>query len=459
MDSRATIGGYDSLERKTSQQLKKCTKGNKNPNNESTENKAWKTQEADNAIVIADQTALRHGNTGNTQSDEVSSTRELRQSRKGGLNQGLREWVKSKYQPKAVNLMVRYNKLGAQFAEFSNNVAFLGRCANMMVVPKTHRVYNDHVRNTRAVVRLLDQCSYQVMIADLEHNHRRKVQVKKNRERIESRLAEMMSPEDFEEVRKICDENREVYFADMKERQRKEYQDLLDEYKAHETKKKRKRQNLQRTDAESNVSVGPGIQSGYKYGLSSVAGGQQIKEDVGKGPSHKRGADVKIAAGGTDCAAEHSKNKPIAKGDEMPLKNESSARDSAATSKNTSATAIVAAGQESAETYASHDRRDDPGVMEGGQQIKEDKAGKGGLAKQGADGKAGSTEGVVTHLKGKPLAKSDEKSHKDGTPAKKTTATSKNSSAVQKKVTALVAGQEASETPEDVDKAEKDVSR
>lgn len=61
----------------------------------------------------------------------------------------------------------------------------------------------------------------------------------KNRERIEIRLKDIMSPEDFEEVRKICDENREVHFTEVKERQRKEYQDLLDEYKTHETKKTR----------------------------------------------------------------------------------------------------------------------------------------------------------------------------------------------------------------------------
>ncbi|XP_022699589.1 knob-associated histidine-rich protein-like isoform X2 [Varroa jacobsoni] len=239
------------------------------------------------------------------------------------INVNYKTVVKSKYLPKTANLMVRYNKLGSQFADFSNNVAFLTRCANMMMVPKSHRVYNDHVRNTRAVVRLLDQCSYRVMIADLEHNRRRKYQVMKNRERIEIRLKDIMSPEDFEEVRKICDENREVHFTEVKERQRKEYQDLLDEYKTHETKKTRRRNNSHRTEGESSVSPNPAAehrdQRDEAHGAAGGSYQNKNEKPNGKEVSDTGGsAETKIASN-NESVSKNSKNDDKSRHDsELP---------------------------------------------------------------------------------------------------------------------------------------------
>ncbi|XP_003744139.1 uncharacterized protein LOC100905288 [Galendromus occidentalis] len=175
---------------------------------------------------------------GASDTDDRKPNNPLEQSRvnrKGGLNQELRERIKQKYQAKTVNLLVRYNKLGSQFADFSNNVAFLSRCANMSMIPKLHRVYNHEVRNTRVVVRILDQCSYKILMADLDHNRRRKYQVRKNRESVEHRLREIMSEEDFDEIQKICAENEEQHFSEVKEKQRREFSELVEEYKINET--------------------------------------------------------------------------------------------------------------------------------------------------------------------------------------------------------------------------------
>lgn len=59
-------------------------------------------------------------------------------------------------------------------------------------------------------------------------------QVRKNREKIELRLKQIMTPQDFEEIQQICEDNKEQHFSEVKEKQRKEFDELMDEYKSNE---------------------------------------------------------------------------------------------------------------------------------------------------------------------------------------------------------------------------------
>ena len=47
-------------------------------------------------------------------------------------------------------------------------------------------------------------------------------------------MREIMSPQDFDEVQKICEENKEQHFNEVKEKQRKEFEELMEEYKNNE---------------------------------------------------------------------------------------------------------------------------------------------------------------------------------------------------------------------------------
>ncbi|KAH9360481.1 hypothetical protein HPB48_009656 [Haemaphysalis longicornis] len=84
--------------------------------------------------------------------------------------------------------------------ELATHANFLMRCRAMRMVRRPYRVECDAIKNTRHVDRILDECSYRLMLADLDYNRLRKVQVSGLLERLHEQMKIIMSQEDLSSV-------------------------------------------------------------------------------------------------------------------------------------------------------------------------------------------------------------------------------------------------------------------
>uniref|UniRef100_A0A1E1WZW5 Putative reverse transcriptase n=1 Tax=Amblyomma aureolatum TaxID=187763 RepID=A0A1E1WZW5_9ACAR len=158
--------------------------------------------------------------------DKMSDTSANKQQSPSSLKRHLRKT----YGRRPMELVNRYFRSMFDLASYANNAAFLMRCRAMRVVPRVYRVECRDIKNTRHVVRILDECSYRLMLADLDYNRLRKVQVSRLLERLHEKLEKIMSAEDLRNVVVLAKARYENIFEATRDKQRAMFADLLKEY-------------------------------------------------------------------------------------------------------------------------------------------------------------------------------------------------------------------------------------
>lgn len=168
-----------------------------------------------------------------TEMSDTSSAKQQSHSSPSSLKRHLRKT----YGRRPMELVNRYFRSMFDLASFANNAAFLMRCRAMRVVPRAYRVECRDIKNTRHVVRILDECSYRLMLADLDYNRLRKVQVSRLLERLHEKLEKIMSPDDLRNVVLLAKGKYENVFEATRDKQRAMFNDLLKEYDIEPNKK------------------------------------------------------------------------------------------------------------------------------------------------------------------------------------------------------------------------------
>ncbi|XP_077548056.1 uncharacterized protein LOC144160742 [Haemaphysalis longicornis] len=109
----------------------------------------------------------------------------------------LRRHLRETYGRRTMVLVKQYFRCMSDLAMYTNNAALLLRCRAMRIVPPEYRVRSRDTTCTRQVARILDECSYRLMLADLDYNLVRKLQVYAFLEPLLNKLEEIMYPEDL----------------------------------------------------------------------------------------------------------------------------------------------------------------------------------------------------------------------------------------------------------------------
>ncbi|KAL1424745.1 hypothetical protein MTO96_019890 [Rhipicephalus appendiculatus] len=143
----------------------------------------------------------------------------------------LKRHLRKTYGRRPMELVSRYFRAIFDLSAYANKAAFLARCRAMRVVPTDYRVDCPDIKNTRNVVRILDKCSYKLMLADLDYNRMRKVQVSRLLELLHQKLAKALSHDDLHSVLALSKAKYENIFEATREQQRATFADLLKEYK------------------------------------------------------------------------------------------------------------------------------------------------------------------------------------------------------------------------------------
>jgi len=131
----------------------------------------------------------------------------------------------------------KYIKNRLSLAEYANNVSFLSRCRNLKIIPEEYWQLNAQVRNTKAISDLLDECSYRLMMTNLEYNDLRKMQVSKWLRGARQKLVETLSEVEMSVFNTVLNNEYEGIFARIKEEQRKRVSDLLQTYRANDDRR------------------------------------------------------------------------------------------------------------------------------------------------------------------------------------------------------------------------------
>ncbi|KAH9361810.1 hypothetical protein HPB48_003781 [Haemaphysalis longicornis] len=109
----------------------------------------------------------------------------------------LKRHLRRTYGRRPMELVKRYFRSMFDLADYASYAAFLLRCRDMRIVPRCYRVECPDIKYTRHVLRILDECSYRLMLADLDYHRLRKLQLSSFLERVHERLEKIVSPEDL----------------------------------------------------------------------------------------------------------------------------------------------------------------------------------------------------------------------------------------------------------------------
>ncbi|XP_077548050.1 uncharacterized protein LOC144160737 [Haemaphysalis longicornis] len=134
------------------------------------------------------------------------------------------------YGLRPLDLVNRYFRSMFDVAVYASNAAFLMRCEAMRIVPREYRVDCRDIKYTHHVARILDECSFRLMLADLDYNQLRKLQKSRVLERLREKLEKVMSTEDLSSVVLMAEAKYETIFETTRDKQRGIFTDLLKEY-------------------------------------------------------------------------------------------------------------------------------------------------------------------------------------------------------------------------------------
>ncbi|KAH6948801.1 hypothetical protein HPB50_026384 [Hyalomma asiaticum] len=142
----------------------------------------------------------------------------------------LKSQILRDYGRRPVKLVTRYFRGVLDFSAHANKAVFLDRCRSKTVVPAEYRVECPAIKNTSNVVRILDMCSYKLMLADLDYNRIRKAQVSRKLELLHEKLEKVLTSEDLQNVLALCEKKYDNVFKATRDKQRAMFADLLEEY-------------------------------------------------------------------------------------------------------------------------------------------------------------------------------------------------------------------------------------
>ncbi|XP_077557124.1 uncharacterized protein LOC144171941 [Haemaphysalis longicornis] len=134
------------------------------------------------------------------------------------------------YGGRAAGLVDRYFRSMLDLAVFSSNATFLVRCRALGVVPREYRVDCRDIKYTHHVVRILDECSFRLMLADLDYNRLRRAQVSRLLERLHKDLGKVMSPEDLRRMVVLGEAKYKNIFEATRDKKRGIFAELRKEY-------------------------------------------------------------------------------------------------------------------------------------------------------------------------------------------------------------------------------------
>lgn len=80
---------------------------------------------------------------------------------------------------------------------------------------------NSSIRNTREVVRILDECSYRLMCHDQQYHMLRRAQLSKQLTRTEDQLENLLSMQDYQRLCAVVKAHRSDLFSRIRDEQRK----------------------------------------------------------------------------------------------------------------------------------------------------------------------------------------------------------------------------------------------
>lgn len=115
-------------------------------------------------------------------------------------------------------------------ATHTNNAAFLMRCRAMRIVPWPYRVECVSIKNTYHVDRILNGCSYRLLLADLDYSRLRKKQLSRLLQRLHKQLKAILPPEELSCVVVMAEAIYENVFEATRNKQRGMLAELVKEY-------------------------------------------------------------------------------------------------------------------------------------------------------------------------------------------------------------------------------------
>ncbi|XP_077547956.1 uncharacterized protein LOC144160574 [Haemaphysalis longicornis] len=149
----------------------------------------------------------------------------------------LKRHLRKTYGQRLLERVKRYFRCMLDHAAYASNAVFLMRCRAMRILPRDYRVECRDIKNTNHVVRILDECSYRLMLADLHYNKLRKAQVSSLMDRLLKKLEKNLSPEDLSSVVGLAKAKYENVFDATSYRQNSMFDELLKEYGIDQKKK------------------------------------------------------------------------------------------------------------------------------------------------------------------------------------------------------------------------------
>ncbi|OQR77935.1 hypothetical protein BIW11_06741 [Tropilaelaps mercedesae] len=165
-------------------------------------------------------------------SGSVASTMSMN-SRRGGRGQmhagnqnlpslkNLRKQLRSRCDAKTMLVVTRYIEEMELSAEVVNNINYLRRCRDLCIIPREYWMINASIRNTREVLRMLDECSYRLMCHDQQYHMLRRAQLTKQLSRTEEQLEKLLSLQDHQRLCAVVRGHRSDLFSRIRDEQRK----------------------------------------------------------------------------------------------------------------------------------------------------------------------------------------------------------------------------------------------
>ncbi|XP_077547766.1 uncharacterized protein LOC144160012 [Haemaphysalis longicornis] len=149
----------------------------------------------------------------------------------------LKRHLRRTYGRRPMELVKRYFRSMFDLADYASYAAFLLRCRDMRIVPRCYRVECPGIKYTRHVLRILDECSYRLMLADLDYHRLRKLQLSSFLERVHERLEKIVSPEDLNALVVLAKAKYDDIIHTSRVKQLGMFEELLKEYGIGQEKK------------------------------------------------------------------------------------------------------------------------------------------------------------------------------------------------------------------------------
>lgn len=158
----------------------------------------------------------------------------------------MRKHMRNQYNDKTMLVANRYIEEMERSAEIVNNINYLRRCRDLGIIPREYWMNNASIRNTREVLRMLDECSYRLMCHDQHYHMLRRGQLTKQLTRTEQQLEKMLTLQDYQRFCAVVKTHRNDIFARIRDEQRKAVDGLrkeVDDYQNYLRGKRKPRRN------------------------------------------------------------------------------------------------------------------------------------------------------------------------------------------------------------------------